>query len=238
MSEWPINFNEEHDMSIEARSVARRAFRLFKLILPFLKKDGLISLRIAGSAMTQDNYGDIDLFPSDEFSFKQAFKGIAPEAKTKNATTYKLPDGTLVQLCNYALPTLDDLIDSFDFAHIQVGAEIIKYMRGDAGVDIDVYWTNAFRQARFVQDSWYTGSEYPLSSLLRLQKYRARGDIKRGSAIKATIDILNDILNRGFGSLDDFKDQMDAIDLGLVGAELPLGAFESLQSLYEHLLRG
>lgn len=160
---------------------------------------------------------DLDIFPvGDDVLTIEAKNRVANVATTKNAETWLVYDQT-VQLCRYRHASIEQLIESFDFAHIQCGV-LVEIVSGEVQVT-KTHVSEAFKTARVCGDSWYTGSCYPLSSLVRLSKYRRRGAIGRGSAIEATIGIVADIVERGFNNYEDFKDQLDAVDLGLVVAD-------------------
>jgi hypothetical protein len=47
-------------------------------------------------------------------------------------------------------------------------------------------------------------------------KYAKRGDFAGNSHIFSVLKVLGDIVHRGFDDFDDFKNQLDAVDLGLV----------------------
>ena len=117
----------------------------------------------------------------------------------------------IYQICRYIKPSLKDLVDSFDFAHIQVGCLV------DVGYPLrvkDVYFTDDYVVSRTIGRSYYTGTEYPLSSLIRAFKYASRDELGNRKDISNTVlSILSDIIDRGYSSYDDFKDQLASIDL-------------------------
>ena len=175
-------------------------------------KPGFHTFYLAGSALNKDRPNDYDLF------------GINPEVlvtdgiqhSSKNAKTFNL-DGVLVQVCSYSKSNLTELLKSFDFAHVQVGATVEVNIEPDKDTRvaiIDVQATEEYFTAQVTGQSWYVGSEYPLSSLLRVFKYKERGFLAnhRSDVLK----ILTGIVTRGFSSYQDFKDQLDAIDLAYV----------------------
>jgi hypothetical protein len=134
-------------------------------------------------------------------------------AKTRNALTVRLPNKQIVQFCRYSKPTLKGLVDSFDFSHIQVGVEFKG--EGEPPRTDAVYFTQAFLLSNVTHRTGYTASEYPLGSVIRTMKYWQRGRLTKSGAARAAVKALADILERGYKDYDDFKDQMDAIDLGL-----------------------
>lgn len=80
-----------------------------------------------------------------------------------------------------------------------------------------VYYTDEFVLANVVRRTTYTGSEYPLSSLVRLFKYAKRDKLTRVGVAQAAMKTMKDILARGYENYDDFKSQLDAVDLGIPG---------------------
>jgi hypothetical protein len=195
--------------------------------------DALISFAIpevyiAGNSLNRANPNDIDLFPvnSDDFSFLADDKRII--CKTPNASTYKL-DNTIVQFCNFRHTTLALLVQSFDFAHVQIGAKI----NIQEHVISEVYYTDAWTTAHCTGSTFYTGGEFPLSSLIRINKYIKREEFSGKSYIPSVINILSSIVRRGFANYADFKNQLDAVDLGLVESDMRdcnlMGLFELLR---------
>jgi hypothetical protein len=154
-------------------------------------------------------------------------------AQTRNAITCaggKWP----LQVCNYSKTTLKELVDSFDFAHIQVGVQIEN--AGSLFPDVKcVYFSPNFVEARLLDTSFYTGTAYPLSSLIRASKYKERGALNKHEYIKSVISILADVVERGYHNYDDFKDQLDAVDLGLLSEELDGVKKSDLARLFELL---
>jgi hypothetical protein len=127
-------------------------------------------------------------------------------------------NGTPVQFCSYIKSSLLDLIESFDFAHIQIGIFVhnewdceYKYSQIE-----EIQTTCAWEESQLLNTTWYTHSEYPLSSLLRCVKYAQRGDFAGKSWKVSMMDIVSDIVERGYKNYDDFKDQISAIDLALL----------------------
>lgn len=182
---------------------------------------------LAGSAIATPEIRDIDIYPVMGTPFHIPSENIL--VKTRNATTIK--NSPPLQFCSYFQPTLKALIESFDFAHIQAGVRI------EDGLVVEIEWTHAFLYAGACQTSSFMGSEYPLASLIRLLKYHKRGDISDQSAMVASINILKSIVSRGFTGYEDFKDQLDAVDLGLI-PEDQHELIPSLQDLFSLLDKG
>jgi hypothetical protein len=124
-------------------------------------------------------------------------------------------------------PTLKELVNSFDFAHVQVG---VRFGGNGEPPHVDgVYFSDDFVSSNVERGTYYTGSEYPTSSLVRMGKYSSRGKFSKKEYLMSTLKILSDIVNRGFRDYDDFKDQMDAIDLGLSEYAECYNLFESMK---------
>lgn len=179
---------------------------------------------LAGSAIATNQIRDIDIYPTPNRTFNIPQNNQV--AVTKNATTIK--NEPPLQFCNYKKESLRELISSFDFSHIQAGAYV-----SDGSV-ISVEWTEEFLYSKACQTSVFTGSEYPLASALRLLKYHARGEIHERQALTSMLSIITSVVKRGFKDYSDFKDQLDAVDLGLVPDQYP-DALQSLRDLYELL---
>lgn len=202
-------------------AVVRRANRLnFDKVYKLLENSPFI---LAGGALSGDPVHDFDVYPDADRPFTMA--GVRdstrvsgdPEVSlvshTRNAVTLLLPAGQFVQFCAYRKPTLQTLVDSFDFSHVQVGVRF----RGDGQPPQpqDVYYTDGFVVANMTRQAMYTGSEYPTASIVRTLKYYKRGKMTRSSAARSVLRAMADVVQRGFKDYADFKDQLDAIDLGM-----------------------
>ena len=195
-----------------------------------LAEAGIKEFYVAGNSLNKQPPNDIDIFPvGNLFTQEQAEKLGNVVSSTKNAITVKVGldkkinhqtvDGQneievsgkniVVQLCNYQHGELESLVNSFDFSHIQIGAKVDN-------LGITVYYTKEYENAKMCQSTEYVGSEYPLSSMIRMFKYAKRGDFAGNSHIFSAFKIVTDVVDRGFDDFDDFKNQLDAIDLGLV----------------------
>ena len=71
-----------------------------------------------------------------------------------------------------------------------------------------------------------------MSSLIRLLKYYERGVINKGNAISSIVEIITQISSRGFNGYSDFKDQLDAVDLGLLPDDSDQIQYTALTTLY------
>ena len=216
--------------------VERRAGYLISILEPLLQLQTRGAFRIAGGALV-GKINDLDIFPAmvdKQYDLPAPLKSLEIISQTKNATTYKA-DPYPLQLCKYEWPTLRDLVESFDYAHIQVGVEY-EWREGRVAM-AQSYFTDAFIVANACHATRFLGSEYPLSSLLRAAKYWKRGDMSRGVYLRETIAALVAVIQRGFHSYDDFKDQLDAVDLGLVPEDLGELSTHPLTMLFMELRR-
>ena len=195
------------------------------------------SFVVAGNSLNRDKPNDFDVYMVGEtFDFEKIRHNIEHSqnlrkkcsiiCETKNSMTIKI-DGYVVQFCKYTKNSVMELIKSFDFAHCQVAAE---FSCCDLSDDWDyfenlkvsvskVYFTEDWVKAKVNESTFYTGSEYPLSSLLRLVKYAQRGMFAGGSYKYEMLKIFRDIINRGYKDYEDYKDQLDSIDLMLLTEE-------------------
>lgn len=167
----------------------------------------------AGSAMIpKHEINDIDVFFYNSRDYgktvdvlKQVYKYFeTPNCVTINTNYVK------VQLCKYSYPTMKQLVGSFDFAHVQIAYDVFTQ---------EVTYTEQAKEAFISRTTTFTGSEYPLSSLIRLNKYYERGRIQGRGLIGEVLLIFKAILERGFKDYDDFKDQLNAIDLNFFDIE-------------------
>jgi len=179
----------------------------------WLKEREIDRVYVGGGCMNRGEPNDIDLFPVR----KDQFKGVDTSeaiAVTASASTF-IVGKTPVQLCNYHHNSLEELVKSFDFAHIQIGARVHVATKNVE----QLYYTDDWSRSHALETTWYTGSAYPLSSLIRLIKYIKRDLFPGRSYIMSIVSILNDVIERGYENYGDFKDQLDAIDLGLLEDE-------------------
>jgi hypothetical protein len=208
-----------------------RAAWITKSILPNWPPDTSMAFYIAGGSMTGD-INDVDLFPHDGKEIPEPAAKLL--SSTKNASTFKAEPWTL-QVCRYIKPSLRALVDSFDYAHIQVGADV-EVEKGWGKV-LDVYFTQDWLDAKAMGSSWFIGSQYPLSSLMRAGKYHKRGTMSRGSYIRASLAALTATVKRGFADYADFKDQLDAVDLGLLSEDMSEVEKANLLELFQLLAK-
>lgn len=141
-----------------------------------------------------------------------------------------LVTGTVIQFCKYYKTTLHELVESFDFSHCQVGVEY-RTVEENGSFKTPVIqctdWTDSWVKYRITGRSTYTGSEYPLSSLIRLNKYVKRDIIIKGKSYTVeALKILADIISRGYIDYPDFKNQLDAVDLMLLEPKESNAAYE------------
>ena len=167
----------------------------------------------AGSAMIpKHEINDIDVFFYNSRDYDKtvnAVKQVYEYFETTNCVTINT-SYRKVQLCKYNYHTMKQLVESFDFAHVQIAYDIFTQ---------EVTYTEQAKEAFISRTTTFTGSEYPLSSLIRLNKYYERGRIQGRGLIGEALLIFKAILERGFKDYDDFKDQLNAIDLNFFDTE-------------------
>lgn len=209
-------------MNIEKfkRIIVKRAKRLkFDNVYKLIENRPFI---LAGGALCTQTPNDFDIYPSDgkEFNLNNITNELTTFDKnrvkfitrTKNALTI-IVDGQTLQFCTYVKNNIDELIKSFDFAHCQIG--VCFNGHGQSPTIDGVKYTEDYLTSQLCGGTFYTGSEYPLSSLFRTIKYTSRGKFNGKEHIDAIMDILMDVVKRKFHDYNDYKDQLDAIDLGL-----------------------
>lgn len=218
------------DNAIRTRLDARlkNLYSAIAILLSYDHEDYII----AGNSLNADKPHDFDIYPDDsKFDFDaikkrvKSFDGAYVACETRNALTVNL-SGHVLQFCNYSKKTVSQLIESFDFAHIQIGAVVHICWEpgapedggGYAGSFVQSVWmTDDYKTAHTIGTTWYTGSDYPLSSLIRCVKYAQRNTYANKFEYKADIlKILGDIISRGYKDYADFKDQLAAVDLLLL----------------------
>ena len=191
-----------------------RGESLFDMLPDDIKKVLIDNKAIfAGSAMIpKHEINDIDVFfynSRDYGKTVDALKQIYKYFETTNCVTINT-NYVKVQLCKYNYPTMAQLVESFDFAHVQVAYDVFSQ---------EVTYTEQAKEAFISRTTTVTGSEYPLSSLIRLNKYYERGRITGRGLIGEVLLIFKAILERGFKDYEDFKDQLNAVDLNFFDAE-------------------
>ena len=169
---------------------------------------------LAGGALTKDdNPKDFDIYGVDApiVIAAVAYRVLCHEStrgyvsKTQNAITVNIY-GQTVQFCSYFKPTPQETVAAFDFAHCMAGAVF-----GADGLLQEVVATDDFWLAENNNTTWYTGSEYPLSSLMRLMKFHKRGLFDGQTHKSAAVSIVCDIVKRGFKDYNDLLDQCASI---------------------------
>ena len=214
-------------------ALSRRAGYIGKTISPLFIGLDEMSVYVAGGSLN-GKINDIDLFPARPHHLHQIVRENRIISKTPNATTIQAEPWP-VQLCNYEHNTLQALVDSFDYAHIQAGAKLT--WENERMRVVDVYCTDGFVAANAINSTWFCGSAYPLSSLMRAGKYYKRGAMLRGAYIRCVIDSLVAVIQRGFKSHEDFKDQLDAVDLGILPEDLAETGASRFKDLFDLLDR-
>ncbi len=188
-------------------------------------------VRLCGGGLMR-KYSDLDFYPAAKDGFpnreSDKWKKVDVSAQTDNAVSI---GG--VQLCRYYIPTLPELVESFDFAHCQVGVELEIDEDGNWKA-IEVFTSDPFIHARATQTTAFTGSDYPLSSLVRVPKVANKLGLSQIEIARLTVQVLAAIVDRGFDGYEDIKDQFDAIDLAVVEGDLH-GLEDQIQIISERL---
>ena len=219
-------------INLKKDMIQHKAKTLIKIISENFNVKG--DYYIAGNSLNKKQYSDIDIFPVSA-------NGVSADStytvsKTKNAITYNKNNDCILQVCNYIHKDLESLVNSFDFTHIQVGVHVKD--NGSFHEVNEVYFTENYLNSKILEDSNFINSEYPLSSLIRAGKYLKKQEISRGQYIRSVLNILTTIIERGFKNYDDFKDQLDAVDLGLIPEEMDEVSHANLMKLFQLLNKG
>lgn len=207
------------------RILTSRAAKCISLASPHLDKGQYF---IAGSCISTDDINDIDIYPAGESEF---IIPIVNRINTRSLNSVTIACNPPLQFCHYKKSDLSTLINSFDFSHVQAGAHV-----QDRAIKA-ITWTDSYLYAGASRTSDFEGSEYPLSSAIRLLKYHKRGEISQRGAMVAMLKIIEAIVARGFKDYNDFKDQLDAVDLGLVPKDIEAVNNTGLKELFERLVR-
>jgi hypothetical protein len=182
-------------------------------IVKELKNININNFILAGSSMSNHiTIKDLDIFITDiEFNKLKGNSSIPRKYNSTKLINLKI-NGINFQIIKSDYDLIN-LINSFHFSSTQVG---INYDNGS----IISYCTEDYLKYLITKENIYTGSNYPLASLITLTKYFNKGNMSRLTYNKNCVDILIEIITRGFKDYDDFKDQLSSIDLVLEDEEL------------------
>lgn len=181
---------------------------------------------ICGNSCNAAKPNDYDVYLTAEevaeFRHKKLedLKDIEVAAKTKNSITFIFKESTVIQVCTYNKPSLQELINSFDFSYCRVGVTVTIDPETDWLKIEEVAITDEYIQYLASGVTEYIASEYPMSSMIRVVKINEKGMFNGRSYIRSILTILNDIMKRGVENYQDFKDQLDAVDLGVAPEDL------------------
>ena len=206
----------------------------------FMSEMDLTSVYVCGNSCNAAKPNDYDVYLSPEESkdffardLSKLGDDIKISTKTKNSITFVFEEKTIIQICNYSKPSLQQMIESFDFSYCQVGVR--AKINEDEWLSIkEVCLTNNYIHYLATGCTEYIGSEYPISSLVRVVKINEKGMFNGRSYIRSILKILADIMARGVSDYKDFKDQLDAVDLGVAPEELE-GIQDSIKQLFVYL---
>jgi hypothetical protein len=177
--------------------IGKRALsRLTPALITFLSDNQVDEIRIGGGGMLHGVPADVDIWPTQNST---KFKGVAQKYKpTPDAHFGQFKaDGHVIQLCMDQHETLEELIDSFDFAHCQAGAELFRKGKIGEWQIRKVYLTNHFVAAMICQGTYYVAGRWPLRSLARVPKVAAKLGLSADEARGLSMQIVADIVNRG-----------------------------------------
>lgn len=175
---------------------------------------------LGGSAIAASNPNDIDIFflsskfAGDAIRWVGSKTGVLGKIKKiydgDSAYTFECSSSDVpFQFIRKSFGSLQIMIDSFDFAHIQAGVEVVKTM-GKFEI-CRTYWTDAYEKSLEIGDSWYTGSDNPFSALYRLSKYHAKGEVSALSFKTQMIKIINDMFEQEYIGSAQVRRQLSVI---------------------------
>lgn len=182
--------------------------RLSPGIVGLFKVAGIDKVILAGGGLLRD-FDDLDFYPApdkDGRKFSEQWGQLLDNlskthGETKNAVSLVV-DGVKVQLCRYSKPTVTELLESFDYAHCQIGGLIHFGMACSHVVDIE--FTDNFKEAMTAQSTWYTGSRFPLSSMMRLPKVAQKIGLTQKEIQVITFQIVKDLQENGFEDDEEY----------------------------------
>lgn len=208
---YPLEDHRAFDFSLEALLKALE-IQLAEQLNPiasvvnrlFLKNDLIqwpqnkkMEFWIAGSVFTK-HWNDVDVFYHDQepFSFDQSIV-IATSQHTTTITS----EGMRIQFCERPNDnTLKELIDGFDFTHVQCGYGFkVEFDATGHGYIFPgrFYFTEGFVRSRLFGSSNYVPGPSPLRSLIRYLKYFKRGDITEETAGTVLFEIVEYLIKSG-----------------------------------------
>jgi hypothetical protein len=187
----------------------RATQRMRGAVRDYLLSKHIKSVVLAGGGLLKE-FDDLDLYPTQQS--QSVFELVANDVlgvkkNDLNAATITI-EGKKVQLCKYYKPTLRALVDSFDFTHCQIGV----WMNLENNLTA-FYCSEGFQRDMALQTTTYTGSDYPLSSLIRIPKVVKKIGLDRRESTNLTISVLANLVKRGFDNYRDFLDQLKAVDV-------------------------
>lgn len=221
-----VSERETRDFTLDEILLNRAKNRVPAWSIGFLVNWG--NFVVAGNSLNRDKPNDFDVYLIDnEFNFGAIISNIEKlnnshkVCETKNSLTVSV-NNEIIQFCKYTKPSEMELIESFDFAHCQIAVSFECIEDDDGGYNAsvnEVFYTDDWLKAKAMESTFYTGSEFPLSSLIRLVKYQSRGMFSGNSYKYEMLKVLNDVVKRGYYDYEDYKNQMDSVDLQLLKEE-------------------
>lgn len=174
--------------AIHDRMAARLRYIEF---VEFMNELDLTSAYICGNACNAAKPNDYDVYltPEEVAEFRhkklEDLKDIKVASKTKNSITFIFKESTVIQVCTYNKPSLQELINSFDFSYCRVGVAVSIDRETDWLKIDEVAITDEYIQYLASGTTEYVASEYPMSSLIRVVKTNEKGLFNGRSYIRS-----------------------------------------------------
>lgn len=202
------NITNATDAQTHAQDViGRRALaRIPNELEAWARKHGVTRFIVAGGALLAGDVADIDVFPSplELKEFNQGLRYLTSD----ETPVVELPSTPVVQLCNEEVHSLKSLVDSFDFAHCQVGVEVrVNEVQDPDDSDFDpkaptftvmqTYLSPHFMAAMMTGGTYYVQGKWPLRSLARVPKVAAKLGLSKTEAQALAYQVVKHIAKMG-----------------------------------------
>lgn len=194
---------ETRNGHLETVLTQRALRRITPPVSAYLLGHGIRDVRLAGGALLHGAAKDLDFWPSADQDAMKAWKRVVGESRYP--VCRRVEDGTMVQLCMVEGRSLVELVESFDFAHCQVGVDVMHTKDNGWGV-YAVHWTQHFECAMIAQGTYYTGGESAVNSLARVNGVAEKLRLDRGETRALILQVVEDVLKDPAGNLEKFKE--------------------------------
>jgi len=203
----PIKGAVESVIRRRAEAIVGRCRRLLDLVCPI--NVSVSVLWLAGSSLSDpEKASDFDFFVGEDILLCLEGLERTDALQTDNAWSVDW-EGRSYQFIEHSrhdARTLEELIESFDFSHVQAGAEIIR------GKVSKVYVSDLFVSDRAAGTSTYRSEKTPISSLFRLMKYHRRGDIPTFDARRMIVQMVCAAIRHPPASVEEARRQLSGLD--------------------------